>query len=268
MDKYRSLVVPLIVVTNDDGMQSSATRQLAEALVSIGEVYMVVPEHDQSGVSHALTTNRPLRWRELSQTVHRAYAVDGTPSDCVYFAASHLLAHRDIDIVVSGINDGFNLADDVTYSGTVAAAIEASLLGIPGIALSLERAEGNDISAAIGFSRMLVSFALANPQLMPSGTFLSCNIPSGTDGIAHRITTLGRRAYSREVQLGRDPKGREYFWIGGRPMPYLRDPESECSAIFEEGVISVTPIRIDCTDRQLLGDWQAKRICIENYPST
>lgn len=237
-----------ILLTNDDGLNSAGLLKLADALKELGEIWVVAPDRDQSGSSHALTFDRPLRVvRHNLNTQKNVFSVDGTPADCVYLTLSYLLKDVKVDLVVSGINNGFNLADDLTYSGTVAAALEAVLLDVPAISISLEAFSDTNINIGSEFSYELVLMLLKNPQFLPRGVFLNVNIPEKIKKRGYKVTVVGRRAYSKEVYETKDPRGKLYYWIGGDPLIHEDIPGSDCNAVFDEKVISVTPIHIDMT---------------------
>ena len=236
------------LLSNDDGIQSDGLRALALALQQVGEVYVVAPDRERSAASHAISLHRPLRIREVAD---RWWSVDGTPTDCVYLAINHLLREQRPDVVVSGINYGANLADDVTYSGTVAAAMEAALLGVPSIAISLACREPFDFTEAAAFAAGLA------PQVaergLPKGMLLNVNVPEGRPK-GYRTTRLGKRSYGSEVVVNVDPRGRKYYWIGGADATHVDIPGSDCNAVFDERLISVTPLHLDLTDYRLLED--------------
>ncbi|MEN9800103.1 MAG: hypothetical protein RL653_3800 [Pseudomonadota bacterium] len=237
---------PRILVSNDDGHFSEGIRALAEAMSSLGEVWVVAPDREQSASSHALSLFRPLR---LERVRERWYSVDGTPSDCSYLAINHLLRERKPDIMVSGINHGANLADDVTYSGTVAAAMEATLLGVPSIAFSLVSRGQFDFTHAARFARSLVQVALRHP-LQP-GTLINVNIPGGVEPRGYAVTNLGKHSYGNDVIEKDDPRGRKYYWIGGTSFSHEDIPGSDCNAVFRDQLVSVTPLHLDLTDRRM-----------------
>ena len=243
----------LILVSNDDGHFSEGIRALAAAMEGLGEVIVVAPEAEQSAASHAISLHRPLRIKEIRPNW---YAVDGTPTDCAYLAINHILRGRKPALMVSGINHGSNLADDVTYSGTVAAAMEASLLGVPAMALSLATRERFEFEAAARFARALAEAALARP--LPPGMLLNVNIPPG-DLRGYRITRLGKHSYGFDVIENVDPRGRKYYWIGGNDYAFEDIPGTDCHAVLREGVASVTPLHLDLTDeamRALVESWR------------
>ena len=194
---------PRILVSNDDGYFSEGLRALVDAVSPLGEVWVVAPDREQSAASHSISLNRPLRITEVRE---RWFAVDGTPADCAYLAIHHLMKDDRPRIMVSGINHGANLADDVNYSGTVAAAREAALLGIPSIAFSLVSRAPFDFQHGARFARSLVAAALAQPKL-PSRMLLSVNIPRG-EPTGYAVTRLGRHSYGYDVveKIGNLPR--------------------------------------------------------------
>lgn len=232
-----------ILVSNDDGVHSEGLRALTDAMAGLGEVWVVAPEYEQSAASHAISLHRPLRIKQLGE---RLYAVDGTPSDCSYIAINHLLKDQKPTLMVSGINHGANLADDVTYSGTVAAAMEASLLGVPAIAFSLVSREPFDFGPAAKFARRFAQTVLA--QKVKGRVLLNVNIPGGCDPDEYVITQLGKHSYGYDVVENVDPRGRKYYWIGGTSFRHEDIPGSDCNAVFREKRISVTPLHLDLTE--------------------
>ncbi|MEM7052435.1 MAG: 5'/3'-nucleotidase SurE [Acidobacteriota bacterium] len=229
-----------VLVTNDDGVFSEGIRLLAESLESVAEVLVVAPDREQSASGHSLTLHRPLRLRKLEAGW---YTVDGTPTDCVNLGVLHLLADDPPDLVVSGINFGANLGDDVTYSGTVSAAFEGNLLGIPSLALSQCIGEPFSFDAGARFARSMVARLLAAP--LPEDLLLSVNFPPGElRGV--RTTRLGKRRYEQTIVREKDPRGREHFWIAGTPV--WADEEGTDHRAIAEGCVSVTPLHLDLTD--------------------
>lgn len=231
-----------ILVSNDDGIHAPGLTALAEGLRGVGVVYVVAPDRERSTVGHALTLHRPLRVETLGP---RRYAVNGMPADCVNLGVLGILPSRP-DVVVAGINRGSNLGDDVTYSGTVSAAMEGVLLGVPSLAISL--VEGEDFGAAGRVARALTELALRRG--LPPDTLLNVNVPAGeVKGI--RFTRLGRRVYSEKVVEETDPRGNTYYWIGGGP-PLWEAGEGTDFAAVSAGWVSVTPLHLDLTNHEAL----------------
>ncbi|MBI4591477.1 MAG: 5'/3'-nucleotidase SurE [Candidatus Rokubacteria bacterium] len=242
---------PLLLVTNDDGIFAPGLAVLAEALAPLGDVYVVAPDREQSAVGHALTLHRPLRVDRLGE---RRFAVNGTPSDCVNLGILGLLP-AEPKLVVSGINHGSNLGDDVTYSGTVSAAMEGTLLDVPSIALSLAAAEQGSFDEAARIARLLATRTLV--EGLPAKTLLNVNVPSGRlKGI--RFTRLGHRVYKEKVVQETDPRGKTYYWIGAGP-PLWENLESTDIMAVQDGYASVTPLHLDLTHYDALrrlGEWE------------
>ncbi len=238
---------PRILVSNDDGYLSEGLKALVEAMDPLGEVWVVAPEVEQSASSHAISLHRPLRIRTLKS--QRWFTVDGTPTDCSYVGINHLMKDRRPRIMVSGINHGPNLADDVTYSGTVAAAMEALILGVPAIAFSLVTRRDFDFGPAARFARRLVEAALA--QGLPPAMLLNVNIPAGVEPEGYVVTRLGKHSYGFDVIEKTDPRGRKYYWIGGNEYQHEDVPGSDCNAVLRERLVSVTPLQLDLTDEPM-----------------
>jgi 5'-nucleotidase len=236
---------PLILVSNDDGHFSDGIRALARAMEGLGEVVVVAPEAEQSAASHAISLHRPLRIKEIRP---RWYAVDGTPTDCAYLAINHILLGRKPTLMLSGINHGPNLADDVTYSGTVAAAMESSILGVPAMAFSLASRKTFDFEVAARFARALVVAALSKP--LRGGMLLNVNLPEG-EPRGYRVTRLGKHSYGFDVIEKVDPRGRKYYWIGGNDYAFDDVPGTDVHAVLREGLVSVTPLHLDLTDEAM-----------------
>lgn len=232
---------PLVLLANDDGYRSSGIQTLAGALESFADVVICAPDSEQSAASHALTLHRPLR---LFRHGDRVFSVDGTPADCVYVAlyGERRVLPRKPDLVLSGMNHGVNLGDDVFYSGTVAAAREGALKGIPSMALSA--AVNADLTRA---SALAARLARGLHEAKGGPILLNVNVPEGHDW-AVRATRLGRRIYRDEVEFRRDPRGREYLWIGGPGASHEAVAGSDTEA-FDEGVVGITPLVLDLWDR-------------------
>ena len=233
-----------ILVTNDDGIYAPGITALADALTDLGTVAVVAPDRERSAIGHALTLHHPLRAIKLSPN---SFSVDGTPTDCVNLGIHSLLDFKP-DLVISGINRGGNLGDDVTYSGTVSAAMEATLMGIPAFSVSLVTAgEGENYQAAASFAVKLARIVSA--EGLPNDTFLNVNIP---DLPAHkllppRITSQGKRLYEGMIIDKVDPRGRNYYWIGSVDLNFI-DIEGSDYAAVSRGHISITPLHLDLTN--------------------
>ncbi len=234
---------PLILVTNDDGVYAPGLRALWQAVQGLGRAVIVAPERDKSAVSHSLTMNRPLRVRELEPGVH---TLDGTPTDCVSIGINKVLPRRP-DLIVSGINPGANLGDDISYSGTVSAAIEGTMYEIPSLAFSLPGEPPFDFTVAAGVAWKMASMALQFS--LPENTLLNINIPAldaaQIKGI--RFTCQGRRIYKNAIQETFDPWGRKHYWIGGGDVHWSGGDNTDERAV-RDGYISVTPIQLDLTN--------------------
>ncbi|HMF56835.1 MAG TPA: 5'/3'-nucleotidase SurE [Pyrinomonadaceae bacterium] len=235
-----------ILLTNDDGIHSDGLIKLEEALSEVGEVYVVAPASEMSGASHSLTLARPLRIRQVDE---RHWTVDGTPTDCVTLALNKILSAEQLPhICASGINHGGNLGDDATYSGTVAGALEATILGVPGLAFSLVARENFDFTEAARFAVTALQKVLK--EGLPDGTLLNINIPPGeVKGI--RVTRQGIKNARPVITEHIDPRGKPYFWIGEEYFNSNAEDGTDYRAI-EQGYVSVTPLRSDMTDHRAL----------------
>src|SRR5881397_1177537 len=240
----------VVVLTNDDGVHAPGLAALERALAELGDVYVLAPEREQSACGHALTLHRPLRPVQLGE---RRFAVNGTPSDCVNLAVLGFLPAPPV-LVVSGVNHGSNLGDDVTYSGTVAAAMEGTLLGVPSIAVSL--VDGGDFEVAARVARLVAMRVLVGG--LPGQTLLNVNVPAQPPrGI--RLTRLGHRVYSDKIVEQADPRGRSHYWIGGGEARWDDLDGTDMGAV-HEGFISLTPLHLDLTNHRALvplDDWSA-----------
>jgi 5'-nucleotidase len=234
-----------ILVTNDDGVQSAGIHVLAEALRGLGEVTIVAPVAESSAIGHALTLARPLRLEQVSE---RVYSVDGTPTDCVNIGITVVLRGRP-DLVVSGINKGYNLGDDVTYSGTVAGALEGALLGIPSVAVSLERTRGDFDFSRAASAAATVAAGVARHGLPPR-TLVNINVPRIVTG-GFRVTVQSRRNHQTRVTESVDPRGRPYYWIEEGESEWVVDERSDYHAV-KAGFISITPLQPDLTHHDAL----------------
>jgi len=237
-----------VLISNDDGINSEGIYALADSLRGLGEVYVVSPDREQSAASHALSLHNPLRIEKIDE---RIYCVDGTPTDCINLAVNGILKDKNLSLIVSGINKGENLGDDITYSGTVSAAMEGTLLGIPSIAISLASRKNFFFDTASFYALLLAKYVINKP--LPEGTLLNINVPNlpkdQVKGI--KITKQGKRVYGEPVVEKIDPRGRKYYWIGGDELRFLDIEDSDLVAV-SQGYVSVTPIKLDLTDYRFL----------------
>ena len=237
-----------ILLTNDDGIHSEGLHLLEEALKQVGDVYVVAPASEMSGASHSLTLSRPLRIRQIDE---RHWTVDGTPTDCVTLALNQILPEEERPhLCVSGINYGGNLGDDASYSGTVAGALEATILGVPGLAFSLVSRENYDFTEAARLAVVVARKVLA--EGLPEGTLLNVNVPPGEiKGV--RLTRQGIK-YARPIITEHvDPRGKAYYWIGEEVFSSTHEDGTDYAAV-ERGYVSVTPMRSDMTNHNALAD--------------
>ena len=240
-----------ILVTNDDGIHSEGIKALENALLEVGDVYVVAPESEMSGASHSLTLSRPLRIRRIDE---RHWTVDGTPTDCVTFALNRILPPEERPVIcASGINHGANLGDDATYSGTVAGALESTILGVPGIAFSLAVSRNHDFTDAAQIAKMMVEKAVK--EGLPTGTLLNVNVPKGEiKGV--RITKQGFKDARPIISEHIDPRGKLYYWIGEVRNGFHPEGGTDFEAV-DEGYVSVTPMRSDLTNHKAIELLQA-----------
>lgn len=236
--------LPLILVTNDDGVHAPGIRALALALRELGQVHVVAPDREVSACAQSLTLTRPLRADTIEPFFH---SVDGTPADCVNLALVKLLPKRP-DLVVSGINRGANLGDDIFYSGTVGGAREGTFFGLPSIAISLAAKTDPDFEHSAAFAKKLARMVL--DKGLPERTLLNVNVPAGEPkGVA--ITVQGRREHEGTILEGLDPRRRTYYWIEEGRDRWERDEVSDINAI-RNGLISITPLQTDTTHHAVL----------------
>lgn len=251
-----------ILVTNDDGIDSPGLTALADALKSIGEVWVVAPDRERTAVAHAVTLHKPLR---LHRVASRTFSVNGTPVDCVNLALLKVMP-KPPAIVVSGINKGVNLGDDVLYSGTVSAAMEGTILGVPSIAVSQEGRETFRFPVAAAYAARIVRLVLEHG--LPAETLLNVNVPNcalrSIKGV--RVTCLSRRRFHNPIIEKLDPHGRTYFWIAGTRISWSRSKHADHEAI-EEGRVSMTPIHLDCTNHAVLDHFRAWEPMIQSKPA-
>lgn len=252
-----------ILVTNDDGVYAPGLIALAQAMKKITEkVTLLAPDHNWSASGHVKTLHRPLRVKEVVlEDGTRAWASDGAPSDCVALAQLGFI-HEKIDLVVSGINPNANIGHDVTYSGTVTAAMEAAIWGIPGVAVSIDKPENLagvvDYQPAAEAARRIVAWLKEQPEL-PSDTVLNVNVPYGPLAAmkGFRLTRQGLRIYRDALVRRLDPRGKPYYWIGGDVPIGVEEPGTDYGALLA-GYVSVTPLQLDLT-RQQQKDWLEDR---------
>src|SRR5947207_3689082 len=237
-----------ILLTNDDGIHSDGLTTLEKILREVGDVFVVAPAAEMSGASHSLTLARPLRIRQIDD---RHWTVDGTPTDCVTLALHRILNEDQLpDVCVSGINHGGNLGDDATYSGTVAGALEAAILGVPGLALSLVARDNFDFKEAAAFAVIAARKVL--DEGLPEGTLLNINLPPGEiKGV--KVTRQGIKNARPVITEHIDPRGKPYFWIGEQYYRSSAEEGTDYRAI-EEGYVSITPLKSDMTDHNALSE--------------
>lgn len=245
--------MPFILLTNDDGIESPGLAAMQEALLSLGEVAVIAPDHSWSASGHTKTMHKPLRvgpGRLFNGA--QGLMTNGAPSDCVALAVLGVLPKRP-QLVVSGINKGSNLGEDVTYSGTVAAALEGAVSGIPSLAVSMDGWERWDFAVAARYGAQVAAEVLRHG--LPAGNLLNINVPAGeTRGV--RVTRLGRRMYRDALIERTDPRGEKYYWIGGDPPVGVLDEGTDVWAV-ANGYVSVCPLTLDLTDHRLLEQLKA-----------
>lgn len=241
-----------ILITNDDGYHSEGIIALENALSEIGDCYVVAPASEMSGASHSLTLARPLRIRQIDA---RHWTVDGTPTDCVTLALNQILPEEERPhICVSGINHGANLGDDATYSGTVAGAMESTILGVPGLAFSLVANRNHDFSESAKVAKYLTQKAIE--EGLPKGTLLNINVPKGIPQ-GMRVTKQGFKDARPVISEHIDPRGKPYYWIGEVRSGFHAEGGTDFEAI-DEGFVSITPMRSDLTNHlaiEMLEKW-------------
>jgi len=237
----------IILVTNDDGVHSPGIIALYKAMKGLGDVYIVAPDRERSAAGHSLTLHRPLKAEEIREHV---FSVNGTPTDCVTLGINKLLPRKP-DLVVSGINRGANLGDDITYSGTVSAAIEGTIFGIPSIAFSLISDKHYHYETATFFTKRIASYVLEHS--LPFDTLLNVNFPNISKGEIRgiKLTRQGKRIYENSIQETFNPWGEKYYWIGGGRTFWEHGDEADMEAV-QENYISITPIHLDLTNHGAL----------------
>jgi 5'-nucleotidase len=239
---------PLILVTNDDGVHAPGLQLLFQAMSRVGRPVIIAPDRDNSGVSHSLTLNRPLRVKQLTADT---YSVDGTPTDCVTIGIAKILPEKPA-LIASGINPGGNLGDDISYSGTVSAAVEGTMLGVPSFAVSLAGEDPHLFETAADFAARLAAMILARG--LPRDTLLNVNVPNvPSDAVKGvRFTRQGRRRYEDAIQETFDPWHRKHYWIGGGIPSWENGPDTDAAAVLIDRHISITPIHLDVTNHDAM----------------
>lgn len=234
----------LILISNDDGVRARGIQVLARTIRKWAEVVVVAPEHEQNAASHSLTLHRPLRIRRIGRN---HFSVNGTPTDCITLAVHQILSRRP-DLILSGINRGANLGDDIHYSGTVSAAVEGAILGIPAVAVSLTvfHDRRHYYGTAAHFTVALCQKLVRSP--FPKGTLLNVNVPNLPEKelAGWEVTSLGKRNYGGVIVEKTDPRGEPYYWIGGDEAAFFERVGTDCTAI-QRNKISLTPLKIDMT---------------------
>ncbi len=245
-----------ILVTNDDGIHSEGLIVLAKALQEVGDVLVVAPDRERSAIAHSLTLHRPLRVQKIKRN---SYAVDGTPADCVYLGVNVIFPKRP-QLIVSGINKGGNLGDDVTYSGTVSAAFEGTLLGIPSFAISLVLRSQFKFHTAARFAVRVAQYIIKKG--LPKDTFLNINIPNLEEKEikSYKITTQGRWSHNGKAVVEKmDPRGRKYYWIGSEDLVFEKREDTDFDAV-SNSYISITPLHLDLTNYSSIRELKKWRI--------
>lgn len=230
-----------ILITNDDGIHSPGIEALRQAVSELGRGVIIAPDRDNSAISHALTMNRPLRVIQLDKD---RYTVNGTPTDCVAVALKKILPNQPI-LLVSGINTGANVGDDISYSGTVSAAIEGTMYSVPSMAISVAGEPPYDFRSAVKIARCMARKIMQNS--LPENTLLNINVPNGNSYKEIRVTRQGRRLWKNAIRETFDQGGNRHYWIGGgTPVP---DPEEDTDVYaVANNCVSITPIQLDLTN--------------------
>lgn len=233
----------LILVTNDDGVHSPGIIALFKAMKEIGNAYMVAPDRERSAVGHSLTLHRPLKIDELREQV---YMVNGTPTDAVVLGVNKILPRKP-DLIVSGINKGGNLGDDITYSGTVSAAIEGTILNVPSFAVSLYADKNYHFETAAHYASVVAKQMIANP--LPYDTLINVNVPNLQKNLVKgiKLTRQGRRTYNDSIQEVFSPREEKHYWIGGGAPLWKLGTDTDINAV-EDGYVSISPIHLDLTN--------------------
>ena len=226
-----------ILVTNDDGIRGAGLKPLVSELKKIARVVVIVPERDRSAVSHSITLTKPLHVKEVEKGW---YTTDGTPADCVRFGVVYMLK-RKVDLVISGINTGPNLGQDVIYSGTVAGAREGAILEIPAVAASVADMNKPNYPLASRVVRQIAQALFAMGRKYPQGSFLNVNIPHRIKGV--QLVALGKRIYDDTIECRRDPRGRKYYWLSGKSVSGILQAGMDITAV-EQHYVAITPLPV------------------------
>ncbi len=240
----------IILITNDDGINAVGLKYLHEAFEKMARVYVFAPDRNRSAAGHSLTLHKPLRINKIARDW---YHVSGSPTDCVHLAINKILKKKKPDLLISGINEGGNLGDAITYSGTVSAAFEGTLSGIPSIAISIDGMGKLRYSTAAGFAVKLVQMIIEKG--MPEDTLLNVNIPnlpaSQVKGV--KITRMGKGKWEGSIIQKTDPRGKKYYWIGGNARGWEEEDNSDLNAV-RNGYISISPLHLDLTNYKAMGE--------------
>ncbi|MGI6144377.1 MAG: 5'/3'-nucleotidase SurE [Clostridia bacterium] len=249
-----------ILVTNDDGIRSPGVQVLAQKMLELGDVVLAAPLEEKSAIGHGITIRDPIRVRKIKvDGVEQAWGINGTPADCVKLGLAELMDHK-CDLVISGINCGPNMGTDVLYSGTVSAAIEGVILGIPSLAVSLASWDSEDYTDAAEIVNRLVKYLLENKLTLPRGTLLNVNIPAvkKEEILGYKVTILGERQYENRFEKRLDPRGNPYYWSVGKLLPFTEETLDYDVVAVEKNYVSITPIQFDLTNYKIIQevkDW-------------
>jgi len=249
--------MPKILITNDDSFEAKGLEVLIEAVRELGEVYVVAPAHHKSACSHSLTITKPLLFKKIDKNFYKLD--DGTPADCVYLSMNKLFKNDKPDIVLSGINHGANMGEDVNYSGTVAGAFEGAIHGIPSIAFSQVLKSYDTPPTEVNWENAkktvkdLTKKVLEKKIKIPHRQILNVNIPNTKEIKGYKITKLGYRLYGFDAHKNTNPRGEEYYWIGLHPLKFKEDEKNDFYAI-KNGYVSITPLKLDITAYETLNE--------------
>ena len=244
-----------ILITNDDSFEAKGLEILIKAVKDLGEIYIVAPAHPKSACAHSLTITKPLRFIKLDKNFYKLD--DGTPSDCIYLSFEELFNKNKPDLVISGINHGANMGEDITYSGTAGGAMEGALHSIPSIAISQvlksydEIPNGLNWENAKNITKKIVKKILAKKITIPHRHILNINIPNTKEIKGIKATKLGYRLYGNDTHAHLNPRGEKYYWIGLHPLAFKEEKGTDFNAV-KNGFISITPVKLDMTGYEAL----------------